>query len=273
MATDDELEERIRVLRSQLAPPPEMVAKDQDWRVAQAAYRAAQGTPAEQALYEQFRHALNQRNRVALPWVLRSLGEGARQIEYELRKAEMELAKRRTEPYLVPVEVDGTIVGLSAQERIEIRPELSGSGELFVQSELGPPAVVFLAGARWGDDDGHRAAIGWVLMTFTVASPMARWGVTQAKFGYPNEEAFKKNPPLAAGFAGIGLYEMMNSPWPGEIVAFNMHNFPDTPGDPGLRHFMLVCKENTLEVVCAGFQLELVEGTLEDAVRLYLSRY
>ena len=257
-------------MRSRLAPAPELVAADQAWRAAQAAYRAARGTPEEGALYQQFRQLLNERNRVGLPLVLGSMAANVWALEAELREAQVELARRRSEPYLVRVEVGGAIVGSDAPERVRISPDLSGSGELFVQSAMRPPAVVFRATAWWGDNDASCKDIGGVLITFIPTNPMERWGVTLARFGYPNEEAFAKNDSLGVGFTGIGFYEMMNSAWPLEVVTFNRQNFPGTPEDTGLRHFMLACKENTLEVLCARFELERVEDSWEDEVARYL---
>jgi hypothetical protein len=92
--------------------------------------------------------------------------------------------------------------------------------------------------------------------SFTKASPLPYWGMTLARFGYPNEEAF--GDWMLTGVQGIGFYEILNSNWPQEIVAANRERFPETPDDLGVRHFMVACKENTLEVLAEGFSVSRV---------------
>ncbi len=103
-------------------------------------------------------------------------------------------------------------------------------------------------------------------MTFTPARPLPLWGVTQVRFGYPNEEAFRENPRLSPGFDGIGFYEVLNSSWSGEVRDFNRENFPETPEDLGLRHFVWAFKENTLEVLSSGFEAERLPSESHRAV-------
>jgi len=219
---------------------------------------AARGTPREEELRKRFEDSSRD--------LLR--------LQKELKEAEMderELAQTRGDPYLVELRVDrADLLEGATSGSVWLRPNLSGSGELFLQSEFGHPAVAFF-GTLWTADD-RPEDVGQVMVTFTMASPMTRWGVSQAKFGYPNEEAFMGNRLMGPGFSGIGFYEVLNSRWAAEIVAFNRPNFPETPDDLGLRHFVLACKENTLEVLAGDFTVEQLDKGLEAALCRYFQR-
>ncbi len=149
---------------------------------------------------------------------------------------------------------------------MEFRPDLSGSGEVFIQSEFGDP-LLLLRGFIWSE--GHPEDLGLVALTFSKANPLHWWGVTLVKFGYPNEEAF--GDWMVTGFHGIGFYEVFNSEWPQEIVRANRGKFPETPDDLGLRHFIVACKEQTLEVLAKDFTISKVQGaSWLEAVTPYL---
>lgn len=145
-------------------------------------------------------------------------------------------------------------MGSSGSDLFELRPDLSVCNVLFLQTDFGPPAVAF--DAPVGETGSATGEVGRVLVTFTQAQPLPLWGVTQVRFGYPNEEAFRDNPRSSPGFDGIGFYEVVNSFWPNRVRDFNRENYPETPEDLGLRHFVLAFKENTLEVLSSGFQVE-----------------
>ena len=269
MKSIEELEERIAQLRREIEDPEELVAADQAWRAAQADAQAAAGTPDEAEAYQRFRDRLDERNRIALPRILVH-GEALLAATQELRRTEMQLAKLRGDPFFQPVAVDRSQLFDGEPSAVAmIRPDSSGSGEIFIQSAFGEPAIAFVAEVE--SDDSTIEEVGVVLVRFEMASPMPLWGVSLAKFGYPNEEAFGGYPGLGVGFDGIGFYEVANSCWAAEIVAFNRHRFPDTPDDLGLRHFVIACKENTLECLATGFSVRRVDGPLPEAVADYLS--
>jgi hypothetical protein len=216
---------------------------------------AARGTPGAEELRERFEES----------------SRDLRRLQKELKEAELQLAQTRGDPYFVELRVDrADLLEGATSGSVWLRPDLSGSGELFLQSEFGHPAVAFF-GTLWTADD-RPEDVGQVMITFTMASPMTWWGVSQAKFGYPNEEAFTGNRLMGPGFSGIGFYEVLNSRWAGEIVAFNRPKFPDTPDNLGLRHFVLACKENTLEVLAGDFTVERLDKGLEAALRRYFQR-
>jgi hypothetical protein len=43
-------------------------------------------------------------------------------------------------------------------------------------------------------------------------------------------------------------------------VKANREKFPETPDDLGLRHFIVACKEQTLEVLAKDFTISKVQG-------------
>ena len=175
-------------------------------------------------------------------------------MESDLRAAQVELATVAGEPVAVPVTLDPESLAFDPHSGWDFRPNLSGSGEVFIQSDFGNP-LLLLEGDMW-DGEGYPTDLGLVAITFTIASPLPLWGVSLAKFGYPNEEAFGDWMPT--GFGGIGFYEILNSDWPEQIVTANRERFPNTPDDLGLRHFMVACKEKTLEVLAGDFSISRV---------------
>lgn len=192
-------------------------------------------------------------------------------LRSQLDSKKVELAKLTSAPYATLVQIARSELGGDSDEGKRIlRPDLSVPSELFVQSDFGSPWVAFDA-TLWESDMGHPEDIGMVSVTFSRASPLPLWGVSLAKFGYPNEEAFDRNPTMFPGFRGIGFYEIVNSGWASEIVQFNRPAFPQTPDDLGLRHFLLAFKENTLEVLAADFKVErLKPGAISEAIAAYL---
>jgi hypothetical protein len=66
-------------------------------------------------------------------------------------------------------------------------------------------------------------------------------GCLQSAFGYPNDEATWGDPRGAAGDEpGYGFFEILDSTWPGRLIAYNRHAFPDrTPSHwSTLRHYL-----------------------------------
>jgi len=190
-------------------------------------------------------------------------------VEQELREAQANLARSRGAPVAVRICVDPESLEPDSSGGWNFRPDLSGSREVFVQSDFGQPLLV-LEGSLWNGEE-HIDDLGLVAISFTSATPMPLWGVTLAKFGYPNEEAF--GDWMVPGFCGVGFYEILNSVWSEEIVKANRERFPETPDDLGLRHFMVACKENTLEVLANGFTMSRIsDRSWHEAIAEYLSK-
>ena len=257
MTEEERLEDRIAELETLLADPPELVAAERAWRDAFVQFSRARGTPAEEPLERQHLELLAEYNRLARPRVMQAAAQGYPnlQLTQELRELQVALAALRSDPYMVPVQVDrAPLIGSSGPDLFELRPDLSVCNVLFLQTDFGPPAVAF--DTSLGGPDSVTGGVDRVLVTFAQARPLPLCGMAQVKFGYPNEEAFRGNPRFSPGFRGVGFYEILNSLWPNQVRDFNRENFPETPEDLGLRHFVLAFKENTLEVLSSGFQVE-----------------
>jgi hypothetical protein len=256
----DQLERRIAQLKRELEDPAELVVADQRWQAAQAEAQAAAGTPEEAETYDRFRELLDERNRIALPRILKQ-GPSLMAAREELTHAEVQLAQLRSEPFFRAVTVDPSVFMEDVpSEKALLEPDASGSEEFFLNTAFRPPALA-LAATIVRPDGHERSDIGFVLVRFDRASPMPLWGVSLARFGYPNEEAFEGHPGLGVGFEGIGFYEVVNSMWAEEIVTFNRRRFPTTPDDLGLKHFVVACKENTLQCLATGFSVQSLQGS------------
>jgi hypothetical protein len=269
----ERLEARIAELRELLAKPPELVEARLAWREAFVEFSKARGTPDEVRLNQRYLELLAEYNKLAWPYFKQAMQQGYPHIELQREVSELQVAVAalRSEPYMVPVLVDrGPLVGTSGSEMFELRPDLSVCSVIFLQTDFGPPAVAFDAPLGTDTETG---GVDRVLVTFTQAQPLPLWGVTQVRFGYPNEEAFRSNPRCDPGFHGIGFYEVLNSLWSSEVRDFNRENFPETPDDLGLRHFLLAFKENTLEVLCSAFAVERLDsGSQAAALKRYFEK-
>jgi hypothetical protein len=242
-----DLEQRVVTLRAErdalLNPTPEQMSARSSLIRQFAEFDKANDKTDSEALEQRMREFF-EANGVEAPRYLP-------QVEAELLDAEIVLARAKGQPVAMRVSVDPESLGLDHDSGYEFRPDLSGSGEVFIQSDFGAP-LFLLKGSLWGGE-GYPVDLGLVEIKFISASPLPRWGVTLAKFGYPNEEAFGEC--MVMGFDGIGFYEILNSEWSQEIVIANRERFPETPSDLGLRHFMVACKENTLEVLAESFTI------------------
>jgi hypothetical protein len=85
------------------------------------------------------------------------------QLEKEPGHARVQLAQLRGEPYYLELTVDSVSLREGREPgSARLRPDLSGSGEFFLGSDMGPPAVLFYA-SLW--DGGSRPVdLGEVLV-------------------------------------------------------------------------------------------------------------
>jgi hypothetical protein len=95
----------------------------------------------------------------------------------------------------------------------------------------------------------------------------------QSVFGYPNDEAYWHDPRGAAGdMPGYGFYEVLSSPWPERLAAYNRHAFPDrTPAHyASYRHFFIGCHDASGEFLADDLTVEITdkqyEAVLQEAV-------
>jgi hypothetical protein len=87
----------------------------------------------------------------------------------------------------------------------------SGAGAVVIHAEEGLDSHVVLGVVRLADK-AHKVAI----VTFR--------GCMQAVFGYPNDEAYWRDPRGADGDRpGYGFCEVVSSTWPGRLIAYNRH--------------------------------------------------
>lgn len=100
-------------------------------------------------------------------------------------------------------------------------------------------------------------------------------GVLQSMHGYPNEEAFWKDP---RGELGHGVYEILGSGWIDELNAYNRASFGTdfiTTAD-GIRHFFIGGKDSSAQFLAKSLSLDLFpmsprgsayQAALEEALR------
>jgi hypothetical protein len=265
--------QRLQELRRAAEPPEPLVKAFRKMQVAEGEWLRSQRTPEESSALSHYDLARDEYNRqfiASKPWLGQSYDF---EVQTEITVLELEIARADGAPYLVDLNLAWPTT--SDPPQLIASPDLSGSDEMFFQLAMRPPAVWF--GAR-GTSPNTPPINGSLLAVFEAPNPLPLWGPTQLKYGYPNEEALKdgdfglRNQHFGAGFHGIGCYEQMNSSWQREIVATNQFNYPHTPTELGLHHFVFTFKENTLEVLAAKVTLIFISQTeqLNDVVNRYL---
>ena len=120
-------------------------------------------------------------------------------------------------------------------------PSPAGSGELLLVDESSC-RLVFVPMAA--EPDRERTAVA----TFSRCR--------QAVFGHPNDEARRGHPLY--GPCSYGFYEVLDSEWRRRQEALNRVMFPDADvGWDRVRHFVVVCHEDLVEVLADDVHLEL----------------
>ncbi|MET8040274.1 hypothetical protein ABZU25_05325 [Micromonospora sp. NPDC005215] len=137
-----------------------------------------------------------------------------------------------------------------------VGPSPAGSGELLLADERSCRLV-------FATEKPHRVAMA----TFA--------GFAQVLFGYPNDEALPGHPLYDPDWE-YGFHEVRGSPWPGRLEAQNRVPFPDqtSSGWRQLRHFLVVCHEDLVEILADDVSVELFDKSFEEvamhALRLNL---
>lgn len=94
-------------------------------------------------------------------------------------------------------------------------PAPSGAGALLLHAEEGLDCLLVLGVFRPADKAQLTA-----IVTFEQCM--------QSVFGYPNDEAYWHDPRGPAGDPpGYGFFEVLDSTWPGRLITYNRHAFPD----------------------------------------------
>jgi hypothetical protein len=95
-------------------------------------------------------------------------------------------------------------------------------------------------------------------------------GVVQSVFGYPNEEAYWRDP---RGELQHGCYEVTGSKWADQVHQYNRLTYGDEYNAPSLlRHFFIGSKDASAQFLARDLQLEAQPGVaftevLEEARR------
>ncbi len=81
------------------------------------------------------------------------------------------------------------------------------------------------------------------------------WGCVQSVFGYPNEDAFWKDP---RGALGHGCYEIEGSSWETNIQAYNRRSFgADVPFTAELHHYFIGSKDGSCQILARSIEVEV----------------
>lgn len=129
-------------------------------------------------------------------------------------------------------------------------PAPSGGGlTLFQQEEVHECYMVMIGYAPSMDSPERQQ--GCALVTAT--------GFRQSVFGYPNEEAYWKDP---RGRLGHGFYELVDSSWSDNVNEYNQRSF----GEPlfkrprptrRARHFFIGSKDASCQVLAVDLEVEV----------------
>jgi hypothetical protein len=137
----------------------------------------------------------------------------------------------------------------------------SGAGAVVIHAEEGLDCHVVLGVLRLADK-ANKVAI------------VTLRGCMQSVFGYPNDEAYWRDPGAGGDGPGYGFYEVLSSTWPGRLIAYNRHAFPDsTPSHySALRHFFIGCHDASGEFLAEDLTVEITDGSYHDALRGAVNR-
>ena len=87
-------------------------------------------------------------------------------------------------------------------------------------------------------------------------------GVMQSIFGYPNEEAFWKDP---RGDIGHGFFEVVDSLWIDEINSYNIATVgTECMSRSAARHFFIASKDVSAQFVARDLAVEVFTGQTSD---------
>jgi hypothetical protein len=84
-------------------------------------------------------------------------------------------------------------------------------------------------------------------------------GCVQSVVGYPNEDAFWKDP---RGELGHGCFEIEDSKWQANIDDYNRRSFGDhyRHGGPQLHHYFVGSKDGSCQILASSLEVELFPG-------------
>ena len=134
-------------------------------------------------------------------------------------------------------------------------PTPSGAGALLLHAAEGRDCFLVLSVFRPADKANLVAIV-------TFESCM------QSIFGYPNDEAYSHDPRGESGDRpGYGFFEVLDSTWPGRLIAYNEHAFPNRtpPHYATLRHYFIGCEDASGEFLADAMKIEVTTASYDDA--------
>lgn len=97
-------------------------------------------------------------------------------------------------------------------------------------------------------------------------------GCSQAVFGYPNDEAWPGHPHFDVQTWTYGFLEVVGSDWYDRLVEQNRVAFPASTQTRTLRHFIVACHEDVVELLAKDVEVEAMPGSFEDALLTAVQR-
>ncbi len=251
MADADELERRVESLRAELEalhhPTPEAQAERSALFREFAQFDDGNDKSDPNAVEERLVVYLREKG---LP-----PDRGLLIVVPELRSAEADLAAARGEPVAIRIRVNPESLAPEPTKGLIFRQTYLDPGRYLSSRTLGTRRSYWRVPCGRPRTLPERSRVGadhvW------CGQPNAAVGCDHGEIRLSERRSF--GDWMVKGFDGIGFYEVLNSEWPQEIVKANRERFPKTPDDLGLRHFMVACKENTLEVLAKGFTMSRVQ--------------
>jgi len=135
-------------------------------------------------------------------------------------------------------------------------PSPSGGGLYLYQKEEAFNSYAVLHGYTPRDLTAPDRQLAIALITIS--------GVVQSIFGYPNEEAFWKDP---RGDLGHGFFEVVESPWIDEINGYNVATFgTECISRSAARHFFIGSKDVSAQFLASDLAVEVFTGQTSDWV-------
>jgi hypothetical protein len=145
----------------------------------------------------------------------------------------------------------------------DVIPSPAGPGTLVFHGENDPDCLLVMEVFSESDRSNEVAIV-------TVK------GCQQAIFGYPNDEAYERDPRGRNGDEpSYGFFEVLSSTWPQRLADYNRYAVPGTRADAchHLRHFFIGCHDASGEFLGKSLHIELPGTDFRTTARLALDRF